>query len=100
MERELLQRPKHPSSTPILMGFVLNRSLVFCVVRCPFVHLLFAITLSILFRFIASWYHFVIFNLFLAFLTIHYKQQKALWEIVLSYQRMKLLNGQLKIQLI
>jgi hypothetical protein len=33
MERELLQRPKHPSSTPILMEFVLNRSLVFCVVR-------------------------------------------------------------------
>jgi hypothetical protein len=65
VEQELPTLPDHPSSPPVFSRVRVARSLVFCVVFCRslFVLFIFAIVLSVL-RFTDSDYPFGIFKLF------------------------------------
>ena len=68
VEQELLTLPKHPSATPVFSGVHVAWSLVFCVMFCRLLFVLWfffflAIVLSVL-RFMASDYPFGIFKFF------------------------------------
>jgi hypothetical protein len=65
VEQELLTLPEHPSSPPVFSEVLVTRSLIFCVVFCRSLSVLFrlAIVLSVL-QFKDSDYPFGIFKLF------------------------------------
>jgi len=68
VEQELLTIPEHLSSPPVFSDVRVARSLIFCVVICRWLFVLFtflfAIVLSVLLRFTASEYTFGILKLF------------------------------------
>ena len=86
MEQELPTLPEHLTSSPVLSGVRVIRSLVLCmfleIVVFPFVLFLLAIVLYVLLRYTDSDYPFAIFKLFL----------RKILDIVIQLRRVCLVN--------
>ena len=83
VEQDLLAYPGYLSSPPVFIGNCVARSLVFCVMFCRSLFVLFplAIVLPVLLRFTASDYPFGIFKLFICDIVMNETNGKTLSNI-------------------
>ena len=101
MVQELLILPEHMSSPPVVIGDCVAQSLVFRIVFCRplsvlFVLLLLVIELSVFIRFTASDYHFGIFKLLLSLECNLKTYQKSIGGVLVYKFGQELFNSEVR----